>query len=113
MRKTSNSIITAALCGGLAATALTGNAWAGPNVARSAGVETPSLTDQIYYRRYYRGGGYYRRGYNPGAAAAAAAVGVLGAAAVAGAAGAYAQPYYYGYPAYGYPAYGYPDGFGW
>lgn len=112
MRKTSKSIITAALFGGLAATALTGDAWAGPNLARSAGIDAPSLTDQIYYRRYR--GGYYRRGYNPGAAAAAAAaVGVLGAAAAAGAAGAYAQPYDYGYPAYGYPAYGYPDGFGW
>jgi hypothetical protein len=113
MRKTSKTIINAALLGGLAATALTGNAWAGPNVARSAGIEAPSLTDQIYYRRNYRGGAYYRRGYDPGAAAAAAAVGVLGAAAVAGAAGAYAQPYYYGYPAYGYPAYGYPGDFGW
>ncbi len=109
MRNTFKSIVTSALCVGLAATALAGSAWAGPiNMVSSRGVEAPSLTDQIYYRRYYRGG-YYRRGYNPGAAAAAAAVGVLGAAA---AAGAYAQPYY-GYPAYGYPAYGYPDGYGW
>jgi hypothetical protein len=111
MRKTLKLIITGALFGGLAATAVTRDAWATPV---DAGVRAPSLTDQIYYRRYNRGGYYYRRGYNPGAAAAAAAaVGVLGAAAAAGAAGAYAQPYDYGYPAYGYPAYGYPDGFGW
>lgn len=111
MRITLKSIVTGALCSGLVATSLGANAWAGPiNVARSEGMEAPSLTDQIYYRRNYRGG-YYRRGYNPGAAAAAAAVGVLGAAA---AAGAYAQqPYYYGYPADGYPVYGYPDGYGW
>jgi hypothetical protein len=110
MRITLKSIVTGALCSGLVATTLAANAWAGPiNVMRSEGVEAPSLTDQVYYRRYR--GGYYRRGYNPGAAAAAAAVGVLGAAA---AAGAYAQqPYYYGYPAYGDPAYGYPDGYGW
>ncbi|PPC92696.1 MAG: hypothetical protein CTY36_13335 [Methylocystis sp.] len=111
MRITLKSIVTSALCSGLVATTLSANAWAGPmNVVRSEGMAPPSLTDQIYYRRYR--GGYYRPGYNPGAAAAAAAaVGVLGAAA---AAGAYAQqPYYYGYPAYGYPAYGYPDGYGW
>lgn len=108
---TLKSIVTGALCSVLIATTLSANAWAGPmNVVRSEGIASPSLTDQIYYRRYR--GGYYRPGYNPGAAAAAAAaVGVLGAAA---AAGAYAQqPYYYGYPAYGYPAYGYPDGYGW
>ncbi|MBM3578381.1 MAG: hypothetical protein FJX40_12140 [Alphaproteobacteria bacterium] len=111
MRSTLKATVTGALCAALAATALAGNAWAGPvSMVNPRGVEAPSLTDQIYYRRYYRGG-YYRPGYNPGAAAAAAAaVGVLGAAA-AGA--AYAQPYYYGYPAYGYPAYGYPYGYGW
>jgi hypothetical protein len=108
MRNTLKSMLTGALCSGLAVTALAGSAWAGPmNATHSRGIEAPSLADQVYYRRYYRGG-YYRRGYDPGAAAAAAAaVGVLGAAA---AAGAYAQPYY-GYPAYGY--YGYPYGYGW
>jgi hypothetical protein len=107
MRNTLKSMLTGALCAGLAATALGSAAWAGPTNVMRSGIESPSLTDQVYYRRYYRGG-YYRRGYDPGAAAAAAAaVGVLGAAA---AAGAYAQPYY-GYPAYGY--YGYPYGYGW
>jgi hypothetical protein len=111
MRKIFKASVAGALSVGLAATVLAGAAWAGPiNIPSSEGIGATSLTDQVYYRRYYRHG-YYRRGYyNPGAAAAA--VGVLGAAA----AGAYySQPYYYGYPAYGYgyPAYGYPYGYGW
>lgn len=116
MGKVVKSSLLGALCAAMAATALTGSASAGPiNMVSPQGIETPSLADHVYYRRYYRRGygGYYRRGYNPGAAAAAAAaVGVLGAAA-AGA--AYAQPYYYGYPGYGYgyPVYGYPYGYGW
>ncbi len=56
MRNTFKSIVRGALCAGLAATALAGNAWAGPiNMASPRGIETPSLTDQIYYRRYNRG----------------------------------------------------------
>ena len=118
MHNTFKSSVTAALFAALAATALAGDAWAGPiNVASSEIVKAPSLTEQIQYRRHYRRhyGGYYRRGYyDPsGAAIAGAAAGLLGAAA----AGAYGQQYYYGYPAYGYgyPAYGYgaPYGYGW
>jgi hypothetical protein len=112
--------VAGALFGAMAATSFAGAAWAGPvGMASPRGVEAPSLTDNVYYRRYYRRyGGYYRRGYDPGAAlAVGAAAGLLGAAA----AGAYySQPYYYGYgypvygyPAYGYPAYGYPYGYGW
>ena len=117
MRNTFKSSVTGLLCVAVTATALAGNAWAWPvNVASTEVVKAPSLTEQIHYRRYYRHyGHYYRRGYyDPsGAAIAGAAAGLLGAAA----AGAYAQPYYYGYPAYGYgyPAYGYgyPYGYGW
>jgi hypothetical protein len=114
-----NVIKSSVLSFALTIAVLAGDASAGPiNIMNSRGIEAPSLTEQVYYRRYrgYRGHvGYYRRGYNPGAAAAvAAAAGLAGAAA----AGAYAQPYYYGYPnhGYGYPTYGYgyPYGYpGW
>ena len=110
MRNTFKSIATSTLWVGLAVTAMGGNASGGPfNVMSLRGLEPSSLTDQVDYRRNYRGG-YYRRGYNPGAAAAAAAVGAVGAAA---AAGAYPNPYY-GYPPYAdFPAYAYPYDYGW
>ncbi len=101
---------TSLVCAATVAAALTGNAWAGPiSVANSTVINMPSLTEQIYYRRYYHRpySRYYRRGYyyDPtGAIVAGAAVGLIGAAA----AGAYGPRYYYGYPAYGYPVYGYP-----
>ena len=82
MGKVVKSSLLGALCAAIAATALTASASAGPiNMVSPRGIEAPSLTDHVYYRRYYRRGygGYYRRGYNPGAAAAAAAaVGVSG-----------------------------------
>ena len=116
MTSSFKSNVTGLLCVAVAATAFAGNAWAGPVNAVSSGViRAPSLTEQIYYRRYHRRyyGGYYRRGYyDPsGAAIAGVAAGLLGAAAV----GVYGGPYYYGYPAYGYgyPVYGYPYYPGW
>ncbi len=100
MRNTIKSIATSALWVGLAATAMGGNASAGPiTVVRLRGLEASSLTDQIGCRRYYRGR-YYRRGYAPGAAPPVRAA--------AAASSAYPNPYY-GYPPYAaFPAYAYP-----
>ena len=99
MRNSFKSSVAGILCVAVAVTAFAGNAWAGPvNVASSAVVKSPSLMEQIYYRRYHHRhyGGYYRRGYGRGYY--------------------YGYPGYgYGYPAYGYPAYGYgyPYRYGW
>jgi hypothetical protein len=120
MRNKFKSSVMGALCVTLAASASTGNAWAGPtNIVSSRIIKASSLTEEIYYRRYGhpRYVRHYRRGYDPsGALFGAAAAGLIGAAA----ANAY-RPHYnygypaygYGYPAYGYPAYGYPYGGGW
>jgi hypothetical protein len=82
MQNTIRSSVMAAICGAVAATAFAGPAAAGPiNMVSSSVIKTPSATEQIYYRRYYR------RGY------------------------AYGPRRYYGYPAYGYPAYGYGYGY--
>jgi hypothetical protein len=76
----------AALFGAVAATAFSVDASAGPIIMSSPSViKTPSVTEQIYYRRY---GGYYRRGYGYGPRYY------------------YRRPAYYGY-GYGYP-YAYP-----
>jgi hypothetical protein len=82
MHKPIRSTIMAAMCIAVAVAAFADSASAGPiSVASSSVIQAPSVTDQVYYRRYH--GGYYRRGY------------------------AYGPRRFYGYPAYGYPAYGY------
>lgn len=105
MRNTIKSIATSVLSVGLAATAMGGNASAGPiNVVGLRGLEAPSLTDQVGCRRYYRGH-HYRRGNNPRAAAA------VGAAAAVNS--TYPNPEY-GYPPYAaFPAYAYPYDYAW
>ena len=99
MRNTSKSRVAGALCVALAATALAGNAWAGPiNIVSSPVIQAPSLTEPVHYRRYYhrhyRHYRHYRYGYqpyyNPAGEAAGAAVelGTLPLRAVFG------NPYY-------------------
>ncbi len=83
MYKKIRSSVMAAMCGAVVATGFAGDAAAGPiNMVSSSVLKTPSATEQIYYRRYYRRGyGYGPRYY-------------------------YRRPAYYGY-GYGY-GYGYP-----
>ncbi len=81
MYKKIRSGVMAAVCGAVAATAFADDAAAGPiNMVSPSVVKTPSATEQIYYRRYYRRGyGYGPRYY-------------------------YGRPAYYGYGyGYGYP----------
>jgi hypothetical protein len=138
MRKGLNLALSGALCGAVAATALPGDASAGPmGVAPPSTVGLTAPVDQVWYRGgggygyrrpYYGGyyrrpyyGGYYRRGYPAGAAVAAGVgMGLLGAGLAASSGGYYGgyYPYYnynyypsngYGYN-YGYPAY---NSWGW
>ena len=81
MYNTIRSSVTAVICAAVAATAFAGDAAAGPiNMVSSSVIKTPSATEQIYYRRYYRRGYAYGPRYY------------------------YRRPAYYGY---GYP-YAYP-----
>jgi len=88
--KMSAVLFATAMSVAVAATAFADNASAGPiNTVSSPVIKTPSVTEQIYYRRYR--GRYYRRGY---------AYGGYG--------------YGYGYPSYSYPVAPLPlPFFGW
>jgi len=101
MQSMGKSSFAVAICVAVAATAFASEAAAGPiNVVSPLVVKTPSVTEQIYYRRVYRG--YYRRGYGYG----------YGPRRYY-----YGRPYGYGYGyGYGYPVLPVPiplPGFGW
>jgi len=72
MHNAFKSKITGALCVALFATAFGGNASAGPvAIVNASVIQTPPVTEQVYYRRayhrHYRHFRHYRRyGYNYG-----------------------------------------------